>query len=114
MPPDAPVTIAVFLPGITNLPLRVFSPIRSRTAGPLAAASLLCPRRDSLPSRTNESLHQCGHLIGGGVHCEMTAVDNVNFGIRHILAVAFRLAGIERSLVPAPDHQQSRLLLAHP
>src|SRR5208282_6018645 len=44
----------------------------------------------------------------------MTAVDNVNFSVRHIFAIAFRLARVERELILAPYHQQARLLLAHP
>ena len=45
----------------------------------------------------------------------MTGVENMDLGVRHILAVAFRLAGIERerSLL-TPDHQEARLFLAHP
>ena len=44
----------------------------------------------------------------------MTGVENVNFSVRNVLAVAFRLAGIEREVILTPDHEQARLLLAHP
>src|SRR5206468_6565702 len=44
----------------------------------------------------------------------MTGVENVNLGVRHILAVAFWLARIEREIVITPDHQQARLFLTHP
>src|SRR6266478_9889985 len=32
----------------------------------------------------------------------------------NVLAVAFRLAGIEREVIFTPDHEQAWLLLAHP
>src|SRR5580704_16346 len=44
----------------------------------------------------------------------MTSIENVNSSVRHVLAVAFRFAEVEREIMLAPDHQQARLLLAHP
>src|ERR1700682_327207 len=44
----------------------------------------------------------------------MTGVENVNFGLRHVLAVAFRLPKVEREVILTPDYQEARLLLAHP
>src|ERR1700722_3220815 len=44
----------------------------------------------------------------------MAGVENVNFCLRNVLAVAFWFAGIEREIVLTPDHQQPRLFLAHP
>src|SRR5260370_39495237 len=44
----------------------------------------------------------------------MTGVENVNLSARYVFAVAFRLARIEREVIFTPDHQQARLLLAHP
>src|SRR5271167_3180359 len=44
----------------------------------------------------------------------MAAVNNVDFGVRNILAVALRLARVKRCFVFAPDHEQPWLLLAHP
>jgi hypothetical protein len=44
----------------------------------------------------------------------MAAVNNVDLGIRHVLAIAFRLAGVERILVLSPDHEQPWLPFAHP
>src|ERR1700693_2921174 len=44
----------------------------------------------------------------------MPGIENVNFSLRNVLAVAFRFAGIERQIILAPDDQQTRLLLAHP
>ena len=59
--------------------------------------------------RTNAAI-----CISRCVQSEMTGVENVDFRIRHVLAVAFRLSRIEREIVLAPNHQQARLLLAHP
>src|SRR4051794_40753444 len=44
----------------------------------------------------------------------MTGVENMNLGAGHILAIALRLARVEREIILAPDNQQTRLLLAHP
>ena len=44
----------------------------------------------------------------------MTTVDNVHFGVGHISPVGFRLGGVKRRLILAPNHQQARLLLTHP
>ena len=44
----------------------------------------------------------------------MARVENVHLRLRHILTVTFRLAWIEREIVPAPNDQQLRLRLLHP
>src|SRR5437870_2052771 len=44
----------------------------------------------------------------------MSGIENVNFGLRYVLAIAFRLAGIEREIVLAPDDENLRLRLLHP
>src|SRR2546423_14982561 len=44
----------------------------------------------------------------------MTGIEDVDFGLRHILSISFRLAEIEREIVLTPDYQQTRLFLAHP
>ena len=62
----------------------------------------------------HELTYQCGDLVGCGIQGEMTSIENVDFGLRHIFSVSFRLAGIEREIVLTPDYQQTRLLLAHP
>src|SRR5437762_11666271 len=38
----------------------------------------------------------------------------MNFSARNLRAVAFRLSKIEREVVLTPNHQQARLLFAHP
>ena len=64
--------------------------------------------------RLHEIMHQRRNLIGFRVEREVAGVENVNLGVGHILPVALRLAEIERQVMLAPDHQQTRLLLAHP
>jgi len=44
----------------------------------------------------------------------MTGVEKVNLSVRHIVAIGLRFREIEREVLLAPDHQQERLLLAHP
>ena len=41
----------------------------------------------------------------------MATIDNMDLGVRNILAIALWLAGVERGFVFAPDHEQARLLL---
>ena len=42
------------------------------------------------------------------------ASSTCTLSVRHILAVAFRLAEVEREIVLAPEHQKPRLRLLHP
>jgi hypothetical protein len=65
-------------------------------------------------SLADESLDQCGDFVCGGVQGEVAAIDDVDFGFGDITAVGLWLGGVERRLIPTPDHQQVRLLLAHP
>ena len=44
----------------------------------------------------------------------MGAVDDVDFGFRNVAAIGFRLGGIERGFILAPEDEQARLLFAHP
>src|SRR6476620_8126380 len=44
----------------------------------------------------------------------MAAVDNVDLGVRNILAIALWFARVKRGFVFAPDHEQPRLFFAHP
>ena len=44
----------------------------------------------------------------------MTGVENMNLRVGHILAIAFRLAGIEREIVLAPEDQKLWLRLLQP
>jgi len=46
----------------------------------------------------------------------MTRVENVNFSVWNVLAVAFRFAGIERQVVFAPEDKKpglSRIQVCH-
>src|SRR5580658_10852458 len=62
----------------------------------------------------HEISNELRNLIGGGIEREMPSIDDVHFGLRHVAAIGFRLRWIERKLILAPDHEQARLLLAHP
>src|ERR1700693_5947266 len=44
----------------------------------------------------------------------MARIEDMDFGLRYVLAIAFRLPKVEREIILTPDHQQARLLLAHP
>src|SRR5467141_2549040 len=62
----------------------------------------------------HELTYQRRNIICCRIQREMTTIDNVDFGIWHISPVRFRLRGVKRCLVLAPNHQQARLLLTHP
>src|SRR5260370_29791101 len=64
--------------------------------------------------RSDKASDQCGDFIRRRVQCEMTGVENVNLSVPHIVAIGLRLREIEREVILPPDHQQARLLLAHP
>src|SRR5271155_4761468 len=44
----------------------------------------------------------------------MTGVENVNFSVRHILAITLRFPQVKREVIFTPDYQEARLLVAHP
>ena len=44
----------------------------------------------------------------------MSGIEHVHFRLRHVLAITFRFAGIEREIVLAPDDEKLRLCLLHP
>src|SRR5580765_1213889 len=44
----------------------------------------------------------------------MTGIENMYLGVRYVFAITFRFTKIEREIVLSPDHQETRLLLAHP
>src|SRR5579864_3251812 len=80
----------------------------------LIAAAANVPRREPSAGRTDEAPDQFGDPIGTRLQCEMTGVENANVSARHIPAIGFRLRAVEREIILTPDHQQARLLLAHP
>jgi hypothetical protein len=55
----------------------------------------LLAEKKLLAWKADKTQDQCRDLIRGRVQCEMTGVKNVNLSVRHVLAIAFRLAGIE-------------------
>src|ERR1700730_19064058 len=44
----------------------------------------------------------------------MARIEDVDLGLRYVLAIAFRLPKVEREIILTPNHQQAWLLLAHP
>ena len=44
----------------------------------------------------------------------MSSIEHADFGLRHILAIAFRLAGIEREIILTPDNEETRLGFLQP
>src|SRR5881392_2413967 len=62
------------------------------------ASAFLFPLLHNVPD-------QRGNFICSRIEREMARIENVDFGLRHILTVAFRFAGVEREIILAPDHQ---------
>src|SRR5260370_28896504 len=61
----------------------------------------------------HELTYKRRNIIRCRIQREMTTIDNVDFGIWHISPVRFRLRGVKRCFILAPNHQQARLLLTH-
>lgn len=62
----------------------------------------------------NERPNECRDFVCFRVEREMSGIEHVHLGRGHVFAIAFRLAGIEREIVLAPDDEKLRLRLLHP
>src|SRR6476660_8567675 len=103
------------MPSLASAPCRPKSLpfICARAASIVPARSIfyrLVVNAHSLHEVTNE----LRNLICGGVEREMTSIEDVDIGFRHIFAVTFRFSEIEREIVLTPDHEQTWLTLLHP
>jgi hypothetical protein len=54
------------------------------------------------------------YLVCFGIKREVSCVEDVDFRLRYILAIAFRFAEIEREIVLAPENQKLWLRLLEP
>ena len=70
------------------------------------------------PWAASRLFHKCPNerrdFVCFGIEREMSRVEDVDFCVRQILAIAFRLAGIEREIVLTPNHEETWLSLLHP
>src|SRR6267378_5737864 len=73
-----------------------------RTAGELCSRRLRCLVCSPLPHEVPDEL---GNLICCGIEREMARLEDVDFGLGHVLAVAFRFAEVEREIILTPNHQ---------
>jgi len=62
----------------------------------------------------HESPNKFRDFVCFGIEREMSGIEHVHFRLRHVFAITFRFAGIEREIVPAPDDEKLRLRLLHP
>src|SRR6266481_3998338 len=62
----------------------------------------------------HELTYKRRNFIRSGIKSEVSCIENVNLSVRYIPAIGFRLREFEREVIFAPNHQQARLLLAHP
>src|SRR6266404_1040897 len=70
--------------------------------------------RIASPDCRYKASHQCSDFIRSRVQRKVSGVENVHFGFRSVLAIAFGFTEIEGQIVLTPDHQEPRLFLAHP
>src|SRR6266404_5273131 len=66
------------------------------------------------PLLLHEAPDELRNLIRCGIEREMTRVQNVDFGLRHVMSIGLRFRKLERQVVFAPEDEKARLLLAHP
>src|SRR5258706_9222262 len=90
MPCDAPVTITV---------LRLLS------------MSMILR---NVETQAHEIADELGNALGSRIEREVTRVENVDFGVRHVAAIGFGFRKLEGQVVLPPEDEQPRLLLAHP
>src|SRR3954463_2897885 len=64
--------------------------------------------------RADKCVNKVGDFVSRSVESEMACVKDVHVGIRYVASIGLRLGRLERQVVFAPDHQEARLLLAHP
>src|SRR3989442_1722447 len=62
----------------------------------------------------HEAPDELRNLIRCGIEREMTRIEDVECGSRHVAAIGLRFRKVERRVVFAPEDEKPRLLLAHP
>jgi len=62
----------------------------------------------------DEASHQGGDFVCCRVEREMTCIENMHERVPHIPPVRLRLRSVEGQIVLSPNHEESRLRLAHP
>src|SRR6266850_3089485 len=93
MPCDAPVTITV---------LRLLS------------MSMILQDVETRVIQVHEIADELGNAVGSRIEREVTRVENVDFGVGHVVAIGFGFRKLEGEVVLPPEDEQPRLLLAHP
>src|SRR5882762_4202276 len=62
----------------------------------------------------HEIANELRNAVRRGIEREMTRIQNVDFGIRHVAAIGFRFRKLEGKVVSAPEDEKPRLVFAHP
>ena len=66
------------------------------------------------PSLLHEVPDELRNLMRCGIERKMARIEDVDFGLRHVAAIARRFRQLERQVVFAPEDEKPGLLLAHP
>jgi hypothetical protein len=59
----------------------------------------------SILSLLHEATNELGNLIRRGIEREVTRIENVDFGLRHVSAIGLRFRKLERQVVFAPEDE---------
>ena len=62
----------------------------------------------------HEASDELSDLIGGGIEREMSRLEDMDFGLRHVAPIGLWFRRLERQVVFAPEDKQRRLAVAHP
>src|SRR5260370_18037693 len=68
----------------------------------------------SISAATHEVADELRDPIRLGIEREMTRIEDVDFGGRHVAAIGLGFRQLERQVVLAPEHEEAGLLFAHP
>lgn len=75
---------------------------------------LLCSQWLIEPMRLEKSTRELGYLIACFVESEVTGVEQMHFGRRHVVLIGGRACRREGRIVLSPDDEDRRLLLTKP
>jgi hypothetical protein len=59
----------------------------------------------SVRSLLHEATNELGNLIRRGIEREVTRIEDVDFGLRHVSAIGLRFRKLERQVVFAPEDE---------
>jgi hypothetical protein len=86
-------------------PLRAAKEIWSQSQPGFSSEIATREVRSTKGSLLDEISHELGDLVRSCIKREVTAVDDMDLGIRHIATISLGLGGVKGEFILAPDHQ---------